>query len=91
MMMGLLTHDHKVPTVEPSQSMDQRDISNTVENTGALSFAYQQLVICHRVQFWGAFAKLQKRLLKCLQLSGKLLEKCQQYATYSQSIQNISD
>jgi hypothetical protein len=73
MMMGLLYHYYKVP-IEPAQSMDHRDISSTAENTDAFSFAYQQLVTCHRVQFWGAFTKLRKAAIKfvmsiCLSVS----------------------
>jgi hypothetical protein len=64
MMMCLLIHYHKVPTVEPALSMDYCDISNTAENTDAFNFAYQQLVTCHHVKFWGAFAKLRKATIK---------------------------
>lgn len=64
MMTDLLKHYYKVPIVEPAQSMYNRDISNTAENRDAFSFAYQQLVTCHLVQFWDSFAKLKQATIQ---------------------------
>jgi hypothetical protein len=40
LMKGPLSHYNKVSIVEPAQSMDHRDISNTAENSEAFSVAY---------------------------------------------------
>jgi hypothetical protein len=65
-MKGPFTHYNKVPIVEPAQSMDHRDISNTVESTDAFSVTYQQLVACQCVRFWGAFANLRKMTINLM-------------------------